>query len=270
LGLVVTLRDRGVGWRERDADAGRTEVCLVVRELVMPPTCTHDLFSRLTTRMGSKKAHVVDAREIQWFELEGEKPVLVASGALEPLFVLRPGKPLHWLVADVPNVPAPRTRQDADELAFAMASAKKAVASYAAADSDRSATYYAITTFAFVGQESAQSREDACMQLAWSVLLDLSSRLIDEFPRYGSAGARQYSYTVADTAALIAATATYYAHGTAVQGSLAALAEKVASWSMRAAIPTDEALRVAAEIGAESAVWKRSSLASAEQRDVHQ
>ena len=234
----------------------------------MARTCTEPLFFRLTLRMGSKEQQVVDGRELRWLGKKGKKLVPIASGNIEPLFVWRPKPTIEWLTQRtelIRQVPTPTKTEEASELAFATARAFDAIAVTGDAVWDRktfkteSVTYYAITSFDYLGNESGESRDKACKQLVWRLLRDTSSGMIDEFARYGSAGARQYAYRVADLRALIAATATHYVHGAAVRDRLAELTTKLDSWSVRAGIPSDEALRVAAEIGAEVGGWKASA-----------
>jgi hypothetical protein len=231
----------------------------------MARTCTETLFFRLTLRMGSKEQQVVDGRELRCLGKKGKKLVPIASGRVEPLFVWRPKPTVEWLTPRtelIRQVPTPASTEEASELAFATARQIDAIAVTSDADWDRktfkthSVTYYAVTSFEFVGTESGESRDKACMQLVWRLLRDTSSVLIDEFTRYGSAGARQYAYRVGDLQAVVAATATHYVHGAAVHDRLVELATKLDTWSVRAAIPTDEPLRVAAEIGAEVGGWK--------------
>lgn len=215
--------------------------------------------------MGCKEQQVVDGRELRWLGKKGKKTVPIASGNVEPLFVWRPKPTVEWLTPRtelIRQVPTPTKTEEASELAFATARAIDAVAVTGDAVRDRktfkteSVTYYAITSFEFTGTESGESRDKACAQLVWRLLRDTSSVLIDEFTRYGSAGARQYAYRVSDLRALVAATATHYVHGTTVRDRLVELTTKLDAWSVRAAIPTDEAIRVAAEIGAEVRGWK--------------
>ena len=231
----------------------------------MARTCTETLFFRLTLRMGDKEQHVVDGRELHCLGKKGKKTIPIAKGSVEPLFTWRPRRKVEWLTPRtelVREVPTPATTEEASELAFAMAHAIDAISVVGDADWDRktfktrSKTYYALTSFAYVGSESAESRGKACMALVWRLLRDTSSVLIEDFTRYGSAGARQYAYRVSDLGALVAATATHYAHGTTVHERLVELASRLQAWSVRAGIPTDEALRVAAELGAEVPAWK--------------
>ena len=231
----------------------------------MAATCTEPLFFRLTLRMGAKDSRVVEGRRLCWFGKKGKKEIPIAAGDVEPLFKWVPKPAIDWLTPReelIREVPIPREADEAGELAFAMGRDFGAIAVHGDAELHPESyktlhvTYYAITSFDFLSTESAESRAKGCKQMVGRLLRDLSTTLIEDFPRYGSAGARQYAYKVSDLGALVAATAKYYAHGTAMQAPLDELTEKLVAWSLRAAIPTDEGLRVGAEIGAEANNWK--------------
>jgi hypothetical protein len=226
----------------------------------MPRTCTDPLFLALLLRMGEKSRRISDGRAT-WYAKKGKREIPLASGTVQPLFAWRRDPALDWLTsreAIVRDVPVPSEKAAASELAFAASRDIGAIAATSELQRDpERIVYYAVTSFAYAGDEPVDSRAKACRELARRQLSRLSLWLLGEFPRWGSAGARTYAYAVSDHAAMMEVAAEYYATDTPVQAELRDLAAKLDAWSIRAGIPTDEALRVAAELQRESKLWTR-------------
>lgn len=229
----------------------------------MPVTVTEPMFFLLLLRMGATGTTVESGR-IRWHGKQGKKQVPIAVADVEPLFIWRRDPAIEWTTPRtqlVRDVPVPRDGEERAELAFATASMFDAISVHGEAElhpktlATQRVDYYALTSFECVSTEAEDSRTEACNRLLWKRLRELSSTLIDLFPRYGSAGGQEYAHRVSDLAGLIAAAATYYAPAP-MREDIEALAARLRNWSVRAAIPTDEALRVAAEIGAEAGRWK--------------
>lgn len=213
---------------------------------------------------GAAAAQEGEATHLTWTRKDDRRTV--GEATLEPIFTWTNDgtRRVVWTssrpeaLRDVEKLPVPQSAGDVVELAYAIARTFGAVAVHSASRKVGFGQHaYALTSFRRTSDEPAEARAEKAMRFTEERLEEVSSRLINVVTRQGSGGARICSHAVTDLASLIAALAQYYANDLPIAADLEELVRKLDVWAVRAAIPTDEPLKVGAELAAEAKVWAR-------------
>jgi hypothetical protein len=217
-------------------------------------------FYMLLLRMGTKRSFV-DGGLLRCVGRQGKREPPIAEAEVEPLFAWSPAPSIDWRsprVAPPPaNMPVPAEEDDASALAVAAARSIGALSVYVEAQPDGGALFHAVVSFRRTSTESPDARDKAARAFVRTVLAKSADAISADFVRQGSAVARSAAARVSELAALVRAVASCYVDDLPLGGELEGLAERIDTWSLRASVPTDEALGVAAQLGGEAAKLRR-------------
>ncbi|MGZ3448008.1 MAG: hypothetical protein ACXVEF_00325 [Polyangiales bacterium] len=202
------------------------------------------------------RGSIVDAE----LRVTGEGDRLLARGRVEPMFSWRAGEPFLWERADLEReVPSTSDASDAGDLAWGAARHLSAFAVYRDESKWESrlvgARYHAVFDFESLELDAAETRAPRVRQHVVWQLRQLADSLEKMFVRYGSAGGREYTRRVSESAALVFAFAVQVARDLPLRTDLEALVATMNDWALRAGIPMDEALRVSVDVRAAADEW---------------
>lgn len=215
------------------------------------------LFGKLLEALGAGTPRI-DGSTVRWTAKAG--PQIVAEGDIEPLYRYKPGAlELTTARANLRRAMPTPPPEEAAEPAVGMSTAIGAP--FVLAVPEAGVTHFhAVTALRTVTLPSDAARDDAARLYAYAALTKLSERMVAQMQRYGSPVARFLRYEVMEHAAFFRAMAKHLAVGLPIAATLEAIAGELDVRAVRAGIPTDEPLRVAAEIRAAAQMWHASAV----------
>jgi hypothetical protein len=226
-------------------------------------TLTFDKFCKLLECIEPYAGTDVDDKgRLHYGRTEGEHDIVLLRARLKPLFAWRAGKPFDWIQTDLARVvPPTKLETDAADLAWSAAKHCGALGVFRT-DSEWkklccAGRYHAVFDIETSNLDAVSTREPRIRKYVSSALGQLSNQLTATMVKYGSAGANLMAVEVEHHRAFVLAMSAHMAADLPVRGELDELADAMKMWTMRAAIPTDEALLVASEVLNTARAWNR-------------